>query len=520
MITRLFGAGVVLALLSAPAMAQSQITWPADRFNPKPSAQGDVILPMPCGGAITMRRVVTGRVGTGTSDVLNDKKVELGSMAASSRGYLEFQRTDYLAGAFEQGGDRFYLIGKYEVTNAQYDAVLFGATGSCPPATQDRAGLLPKTGVSWFDAVEFTRRYSTWLLKNAAAALPSGPGGKGFIRLPSEPEWEFAARGGLAVGDTERTGDLFALNNAPLANFAWYASPEMGNTPQPIGTKKPNPLELYDVLGNASELILEPMRLNKVGRLHGQVGGYIARGGSIKTEPAEMTLATRDEYPYFRPDGESRQADVGLRIVAGGVATGDYTNTSNLEKAFTEATRSSVPKADQARINLAQMQINARDRELGRKMQELQALMQTEQARRNELETRAAKSILISAVTIRNELEKTINAVKVNDDMAQLDRDSANKAEWKQRADANVQQFQKFGSAYGDFIKQLADDFASRMSAASGDFSAELRARGQEPAFKPLLDRVLVQVATCQKGPRCDLRTLLRDIGGDGRWLP
>lgn len=508
---------VVLAVLAAghgSAMAQS---WPADRFNPKPS-QGDVILPAPCGGAITMRRVVTGR--SGGPDVLNDKKIELGSMASSTRGYLEFQRTEYLAGPFEQGAERFYLIGKYEITGAQFDAVMLGSASNCPAPPSGRAAVLPKTGVSWFDAVEFTRRYSSWLLKNAANALPSGPGGKGFIRLPSEAEWEFAARGGLAVGDSERSSDLFPLNNAPLANFAWFSTPEMGNEPQPIGAKRANPLDLYDVLGNVHEIMLEPLRLNKVGRLHGQVGGYVVRGGSIKTEQADLTLAARDEYPYFTAEGESRRPDVGFRIVAGGAATGDFNYTRKLEQAFADATRSSAPKAEQARINLAELALKARDEKLRASMKEVQAQIQLEVARRNELEVRAAKSILMSAVTIRNELQKSVVSVKVYDGEAEADRDPSKKADWKQRADANVQQFQKFGSAYADLIKQLSDDFALRVDTASGDLAAELRARGQEPAFKPLLDGVLTQIAVYQKGQQRDLRSILRAVAGEGRWLP
>ncbi|NVN38350.1 SUMF1/EgtB/PvdO family nonheme iron enzyme [Komagataeibacter swingsii] len=55
------------------------------------------------------------------------------------------------------------------------------------------------------------------------------------------------------------------------------AGPDIGAL-QPVGTLKPNPLGLYDILGEVDQIMLDPYRLNRVGRLHGQVGGVLLRG--------------------------------------------------------------------------------------------------------------------------------------------------------------------------------------------------------------------------------------------------
>jgi formylglycine-generating enzyme required for sulfatase activity len=117
-----------------------------------------------------------------------------------------------------------FELGKFEVTQAQWQAV----TGSNPSSF--KGDSRPVENVSWIDVQEF-------LLK-----LNARNDGHHY-RLPTEAEWEYAARAG-ATGPAP--GALDAV--------AWYEANSGGPT-HPVGQKQPNAWGLYDVLGNVSEWV-------------------------------------------------------------------------------------------------------------------------------------------------------------------------------------------------------------------------------------------------------------------------
>lgn len=128
--------------------------------------------------------------------------------------------------------DAFYMD-VYEVTNAQYEQFM-DATGHRPPAFWDDPDFNqpnhPVVGVSWHDAVA----YAEWAGK----------------RLPTEAEWEKAARGGL-VGNKYPNGDSITHDDA---NYSGTGGRDIWTYTSPVGSFPPNGYGLYDMAGNVWEL--------------------------------------------------------------------------------------------------------------------------------------------------------------------------------------------------------------------------------------------------------------------------
>jgi hypothetical protein len=277
--------------------------WPKHLSNPAPDKE-DVILPMPCGGAMAFRKAPIPNQGP-----LNDYGIVVGGEDADYD-YAEHPRPAQIAGSFDQDAKtRYYLIGKYEVNRAQYAAV----GPQCQPPADDQR--LPQNNVTWLEAMAFADRYTRWLLKNAADKLPKDGQQPGFLRLPTEVEWEFAARGGLAVPVAQFRERVFPMEDE-MVRYVWFEGAESANgKPQPIGALRPNPLGLHDILGNLDEMVFDPYRLNRLDRLHGQAGGFVVRGGNYFTHRAEIRTAQRIEVPFYLK-GEPRRAETtGFRLV-------------------------------------------------------------------------------------------------------------------------------------------------------------------------------------------------------------
>ncbi len=351
-------AALILLALSTPAIeAQecpslqrvwtSQLPTREDAFNPNPSDE-DFELPMPCGAKMALRHVCVPAEG-----YLEDLSIDVGcaDCRRSGEGFMEAKHEDAIAGAFTledlpeawriklavlaRSGDGqcprpdnkslqgfYFFIGKYEITNYQWKAVM---NGDCPeqPSVDDPR---PKTDISWFEAIEFTRRYTEWLLKYAPNLLPKFSNKRiSYLRLPTETEWEYAARGGHRVDSYQLNAeDFFPLNDRPLADYAVFTEQDAAKPQEKlawIGTKCPNPLGLFDTAGNAAEMVLDPFRFSLGSRLHGAVGGYIIKGGSYRRGKAEIMPGRREEQPFFLPDGAFRSSDVGLRLVLSAILT-------------------------------------------------------------------------------------------------------------------------------------------------------------------------------------------------------
>jgi len=122
----------------------------------------------------------------------------------------------------------FYL-GVYEVTQKQWHAVM----GDNP--SKFKGSHNPMDQVSWYDAQVFIRKLNE-------------KEGHDRYRLPTEAEWEHAARAGT------KTEYFFGNNEKKWGQYAWLDK-NSGGKSHPVGQKKPNPWGLYDIYGNVSEWV-------------------------------------------------------------------------------------------------------------------------------------------------------------------------------------------------------------------------------------------------------------------------
>ena len=181
-----------------------------------------------------------------------------------------------------------YYMGKYEVTQSLWQTVM----GSNP--SNFKGDNLPVERVSWNDSQEFINK------------LNSMTGRK--FRLPTEAEWEYAARGGKKSRGYQYSG------SRKISDVAWYRYNSRSNT-HPVGTKLVNELGIYDMSGNVCEWCQDwygpysnSSQTNPTGADSGN--GRVCRGGSWNYDAGRCCSSSRSNITAGYRDGCH-----GLRLV-------------------------------------------------------------------------------------------------------------------------------------------------------------------------------------------------------------
>ena len=164
-----------------------------------------------------------------------------------------------------------YYLGKYEVTQEQWEAVMGNN-----PSTRTKGAKLPVTDVSWEDCQEFIKKL------NAKT--------NGGYRLPTEAEWEYACRAG--------TSTAYSFGNIMRPNDANYYDSKI-DRPVAVGSYKPNAFGLYDMHGNVWEWCEDWIADYPAGAVRDPKGpamgeDRVLRGGSFGNGDSRARSSSRD----------------------------------------------------------------------------------------------------------------------------------------------------------------------------------------------------------------------------------
>lgn len=197
-----------------------------------------------------------------------------------------------------------FYISKYDVTFDEYDKYILEKGGAYPKDNEWGRGNRPVINVQWVNAIGYCNWRSHKEGLEPAYEIDYGSPGinvkwnieaNGY-RLPTEAEWEYAAKGGPLISTLSPKAIYAGCENSD--DYAWYSNNSNDMT-HPVGEKKPNILGLYDMSGNVWQFVwdgyakypIEPQnnpRQERIGKTQ------LVRGGSFYNSIIFLRSSIRD----------------------------------------------------------------------------------------------------------------------------------------------------------------------------------------------------------------------------------
>lgn len=186
-----------------------------------------------------------------------------------------------------------FYIGRYEVTQTQWKLIM----GSNPSQANKDCDNCPVESITWEDTQAFLQKLNKLTGKK--------------YRLPTEAEWEYAAKGGI-----NQDNFIYSGSNSPDVVAVYNEK-----TPQKVGSKKPNSLGIYDMSGNVMEWCEdwydpqfytkpEAIKENPCNRVKGNSRNRVQRGGSWNNNDSFCTVTKRLKWDYPK----QRRISSGFRL--------------------------------------------------------------------------------------------------------------------------------------------------------------------------------------------------------------
>jgi formylglycine-generating enzyme required for sulfatase activity len=185
-----------------------------------------------------------------------------------------------------------FYMGRYEVTQGQWKTVR-----GKNPSSNKKSDIHPVEDISWNDTQDFIKELNQKTNR--------------YFRLPTEAEWEYAARSG---GQREKWAGTNSENE--IDSYAWNNSNSSRET-HPVGQKRPNAYGLYDMTGNVWEWVGDWYEKNYYGESPrnnpngpGRGSDRVYRGGSYKEKANDLRTTKREKKSNRRSD-----STLGFRLV-------------------------------------------------------------------------------------------------------------------------------------------------------------------------------------------------------------